>query len=230
MDWQILWKNNEDKTVRPLTDWICIGGGFGAVIFINLMTLNGFKLPLMVFPLLVILLTFSGTVYSGGDIRKILHLTPEKSISFLKFFRYFILMFICMFLANYATQLICRFLQIPLPQQPLVELARYGSWQDFFQVAATAVIFAPAAEELYFRGALFRRLHSVMPAFSAMGITAIFFAAAHANLYSAASLLIMSVFLSLEYLRTNSVRNCILFHACNNLIAMLQILFFRLMQ
>lgn len=216
-----------ERKDHAAADFICIIGGFCAVIFVVAMNSCGLELPLPVFPAIVIFLALTGALFSGEDVRKVLHLTPSEPTNFLKGIGYFLLMFISMTLANYITQWICCFLNVTLEPQTLVEEAKSGSWSDFFQIAATAVVFAPIAEELYFRGALFRRLKTVLPDFLCIGITAIFFAAAHANLQTMASLLIMSVFLSREYLRTNSVRNCILFHISNNLIAVIQILILR---
>lgn len=212
----------------PAADFICIAGGFAALIISSIARFYDFAFAEHLFPLTVILFTLAGASFTGNTVREVLHLTPETPTKPLYFSGYFILMFISMFAANFLTILICDFLHIELAPQQMVEEAKVCSWSEFFQTAATAIIFAPVAEELYFRGALFRRLKTVLPDFLSVGITAVIFAAAHGNMQVTASLLIMSVLLSREYSRTNSIRNCILLHACNNLIAVLQILYIRL--
>lgn len=213
---------------KAKADWICIAGGFGALVVLSLLEVYGFSLPLPALPLLVILLTLIGILIAGDQPKKLLHLEPCQPTKPLRFSGYFILMFISMFAANFLTQFAGKFFNIELPPQPLVVEAGSGSWLDFSEIVLTAFVFAPIAEELYFRGALFRRLNAVLPPFLSVGITALLFAAIHANIQTMASLLIMSIFLSREYLRTNSVQNCILLHACNNLIAVIQILIIRL--
>ena len=86
---------------------------------------------------------------------------------------------------------------------------------------ALAVIFAPIAEELLFRGWIYTSLRFRLGMWPAMVISALLFGLAH---YESTHLYALAVFplgLVLAALRerTGSTRTSMLFHAANNLIA-----------
>jgi len=78
------------------------------------------------------------------------------------------------------------------------------------------VIVAPVTEELLFRGIVLRGLLSRYPAWLAVGLAALLFAAGHVNPWQFVSAFWLGVAFGWFYVRTGSVFVCILGHAVSN--------------
>jgi membrane protease YdiL (CAAX protease family) len=105
-----------------------------------------------------------------------------------------------------------------IEEQKLVrDLAEAGGG-TFALFAAAAVLLAPLAEEIFFRGHLFRRLTLRRPAWQAHGITALLFAGIHLNPAALPIYALDSLGLSLAYARTRSLVVPIVAHGVLNLV------------
>jgi membrane protease YdiL (CAAX protease family) len=82
----------------------------------------------------------------------------------------------------------------------------------------TALVIAPVAEELIFRGYIFGLLCRYVGKWWALLISALFFAAIHAHIPSLAGLLALAITLSLVYEGTGSLWAPILMHSLFNAI------------
>lgn len=80
-----------------------------------------------------------------------------------------------------------------------------------------ATLVAPVAEELLFRGAIFRYLRTRVPHWLALLVPAVLFAALHGNWVSFAPLVVLAAIYSLGYERTGRIATPIVAHACFNL-------------
>jgi membrane protease YdiL (CAAX protease family) len=86
----------------------------------------------------------------------------------------------------------------------------------FLAVVFAGGVLAPIAEELYFRGFVFRSyLHTKGP-WVAYGATSLLFATLHLNLPALLPILVLSVLLCLAYHKTGSIIPSIVGHAVNN--------------
>lgn len=136
-------------------------------------------------------------------------------------------------LAGFVTFSICILLLIPVGlgwkvtleslgievvRQDLVAI--FGETDDhikLFALAFTAVVIAPLTEELVFRAGVYRFLRTRLPKWAALGITAVGFAALHANLAAFAPLLVLSLLFCLAYERTGSIWVSVVAHGLFNL-------------
>ena len=75
---------------------------------------------------------------------------------------------------------------------------------------------APIAEELYFRGYVFRSYLQTQRPWVAYGATSILFSILHLNLPALLPILVLSVLLCMAYRRTGSIIPSIVGHAVNN--------------
>lgn len=110
-------------------------------------------------------------------------------------------------------------------QEPIRLLREGGSPADRFLMYFMILVGAPVAEELVFRGAIFRYLHHRLPLFLALGVSGALFALTHYNLYSFAALMTLGVTLALSYRETNSLIAPMVLHTLfntTNLILILQ--------
>lgn len=89
-------------------------------------------------------------------------------------------------------------------------------WQGRLAVAVIAIVAAPLAEELIFRGCLYRILKQYGGRYFALGFSALIFAVIHAHLPSLGGLFILAVALALVYEYTGSLWAPILMHALFN--------------
>jgi membrane protease YdiL (CAAX protease family) len=86
----------------------------------------------------------------------------------------------------------------------------------FFAVLATGGLLAPIAEELYFRGFVFRSYLRTQSTPMAYGATSVLFAVLHLNWQALLPILVLSLLLCLAYRRTGSIIPSIVGHAVNN--------------
>ncbi len=104
--------------------------------------------------------------------------------------------------------------------QPAVEIYRdaslHGDWADMAAIAAGAVIMAPLAEELLFRGFIFGLLRGRLGVGAAVLLTSAAFAAFHINIEVVLPIFFVGVVLNLIYLRTGRLAYPILFHVLFN--------------
>lgn len=86
----------------------------------------------------------------------------------------------------------------------------------FLAVVMAGGIMAPIAEELYFRGFVFRSYLQTRSVWVAYGATSLLFATLHLNLPALLPILVLSVLLCLAYHKTGSIIPSIVGHAVNN--------------
>jgi membrane protease YdiL (CAAX protease family) len=91
-------------------------------------------------------------------------------------------------------------------------------WQ-FALVAFCTAVLAPIAEEIYFRGYVFRAYLEQKGPLQAYVLSSLLFAVAHLNLPALLPIFAVGLFLALLYHRTGSVVPGIIAHACNNAVA-----------
>jgi membrane protease YdiL (CAAX protease family) len=115
---------------------------------------------------------------------------------------------------------------IPVQQTLQMMLETRSVWVMRLAVIVTLVV-APIAEELLFRGFLQPALGRWMGRWSAILLSAAFFAAAHMDLYAMATLLILGLALAYVYDRTRSIAAPIALHMAFNGITLLSIFAFR---
>jgi uncharacterized protein len=103
--------------------------------------------------------------------------------------------------------------------QPLIQfLAQNPSLEDRLLLIGTALVIAPAAEELIFRGYIFGVLFRYVGKWWALLISAMVFAAIHAHIPSLAGLFALAITLTLVYEGTGSLLASILMHSLFNAI------------
>jgi membrane protease YdiL (CAAX protease family) len=95
-----------------------------------------------------------------------------------------------------------------------------------FVSAVVAILLAPIVEELFFRGFVLRTLYKHIGATWAIIITTLIFASLHFEFQAIVPLLILSLVLSVLFIRTKSIWPGIIFHILNNTIAFTVIYFF----
>ncbi len=114
---------------------------------------------------------------------------------------------------------------VSVARQHAVELVtRLTGSGWFFVFVASAVIFAPATEELLFRGGLFRLLRGRLPRWIAFVAPSLLFAAIHFHVPSFVPLAALGMIFSFAYERTGRIATPIVAHAlfnCNNLLMVL---------
>jgi membrane protease YdiL (CAAX protease family) len=97
-------------------------------------------------------------------------------------------------------------------------LAAVPPWLFALVVVAAAVV-APIAEEIYFRGYVFRAYYEQKGALQAYVFSAALFALVHLNLPAFFPIFAVGLFLAYVYRRTNSILPGMLAHAINNALA-----------
>jgi hypothetical protein len=114
---------------------------------------------------------------------------------------------------------------IAVARQNAVELVgRLAGTAWFFVFVASAVILAPAAEELLFRGGLFRVLRGRLPRWFAFVVPSLFFAAIHFHVPSFVPLAALGLIFSFAYERTGRIVTPIVAHALFNFNNLLMVL------
>ena len=108
----------------------------------------------------------------------------------------------------------------PDPEQPLVklfrELVRNGDMVGIVEVFVAAVIVAPCAEEILFRGYFYGVFKRYCGGFASAVFTAALFAAFHMNLASLPSLMVLALCLTIAYEATGCLLVSIAMHALFN--------------
>jgi membrane protease YdiL (CAAX protease family) len=89
----------------------------------------------------------------------------------------------------------------------------------FFAVVLAGGVLAPIAEEVYFRGFVFRSYLGTKGPIIAYGATSLLFATLHLNLPALLPILALSVIFCFAYQRTGSIVPSIIGHAVNNTMA-----------
>jgi len=118
-------------------------------------------------------------------------------------------------------------LGIPVNREPqeLVDIIASNASPAFFLIFFfLAVVLAPIAEELVFRGGIYRFLKSRCPRIAALLISALLFALLHGNLVSFGPLLFLGVALAVAYETTGDIRTPIFLHALFNAYQLFMIL------
>ena len=116
-------------------------------------------------------------------------------------------------------------LETPL-QEPVKILTHSSSITEKALVIFFAVLVAPVAEELFFRGGVYRFLKSRLPANLAVVMASAFFALSHFNLESLLPLFVLGWLLARLYERTGHIAAPMVFHALFNLAMILLTLAF----
>lgn len=94
-------------------------------------------------------------------------------------------------------------------------------------IAVFACLLAPLWEELFFRGILYPVVRRLLGAPLSIAVTALAFAAVHANLSQLAPLFVLGVLLAYLYERTHSLWSCIAAHAVFNSVSITALLVVR---
>jgi uncharacterized protein len=110
-------------------------------------------------------------------------------------------------------------------EQIMVDIYKTSVWPPLFWIAV--IIFAPAFEEVFFRGFVFEGFRqSRMGAAGAIIITSVAWALLHAlqyNLFDVGSILILGIVMGVVRLKTKSLWNTLIMHAMINLAATLEL-------
>jgi membrane protease YdiL (CAAX protease family) len=104
-----------------------------------------------------------------------------------------------------------------LPPQEIIGIFQAGG--NFFAIlllSLSAVILAPIAEEIIFRGCIYRFLKSQTQRPAAQLISGAVFASIHGNLLSFVPLTVVGVLLARVYEESGNIKAPIIFHACFN--------------
>jgi membrane protease YdiL (CAAX protease family) len=103
-------------------------------------------------------------------------------------------------------------------QTQLVDLqcVREFPLPGFLAVVLAGGVLAPIAEELYFRGFVFRTYLQTRGPLVAYGATSLLFAVLHLNLPALLPILILSLIFCYAYRRTGSIVPSVVGHALNN--------------
>ena len=104
----------------------------------------------------------------------------------------------------------------PEEQQAVRALRVAASWQNRVALAAAAILLAPIAEEMLFRGILYPAIKQAGYPRLALWGTSLLFAAVHANVLIFLPLLVLALALTALYERTNNLLAPITAHALFN--------------
>ena len=113
---------------------------------------------------------------------------------------------------------------LDLENQSLVVAVVEGSAELKIAIFASAVIIAPIAEEVIFRGVIYTCLKRYSERYFAAVASSILFALIHANLASFAPLFVLGMFFALAYEITGNLSVPVLMHSFFNLASLLFIL------
>lgn len=135
-----------------------------------------------------------------------------------KALKYFLLGLVLVFGTNLTINIIASFFDYSFDLQAAIELWRNlnGSLEIAIGLLVT-VILAPIAEELIFRGLLYRLFRSKMPIYLAVIASSAIFAFIHFSLFAFLALFFLSSLLCYIYERYGDLRLCMLVHCLFNL-------------
>lgn len=123
---------------------------------------------------------------------------------------------------NFAIAAIIVFGGVKIPGYQISEpiLPLFGTTDIALMVAAILIIvIAPILEEVFFRGFVLQGLVNKWGKYIGAIVTALIFAVLHLQFESFIPIFILSLILSLLFIRSKSIWPCILFHIINNSIA-----------
>jgi membrane protease YdiL (CAAX protease family) len=123
---------------------------------------------------------------------------------------------VCWWLQSVSVQALMR-LGFNVDEQDAVRLLRLADalWKQVL-MGGFAILLAPVAEELFFRGVLYPLLKQTVSRHLALWGTALLFALVHQNPASALPLLVLAVILALLYEWTDNLLACIVVHSFFN--------------
>lgn len=120
-----------------------------------------------------------------------------------------------------VSEWICRFLDIPWePQSLLKDFIEIESRDERVRFFVMAIILAPLAEEILFRGFLYAWLKSHWPRWMALLVTAVLFGAMHQHWPVFLPLFLLGILLGFLYELTGSLWTCIGLHALFNAVTL----------
>jgi uncharacterized protein len=119
-------------------------------------------------------------------------------------------------LASAAIQAVMQALGVRQTQLADLSCVREFPLLGFFAVVTAGGILAPIAEEVYFRGFIFRSYLETRGPLVAYGATSLLFATLHLNLPALLPILALSVIFCYAYQRTGSIVPSMVGHAVNN--------------
>lgn len=138
------------------------------------------------------------------------------------FFIFVINIFILSFLINYG---LMRVIHIPPSHQPIIILLLKQNHPGIISlIGIQAILLAPVAEELLFRGFLFRVIHSRISFFPAALISSMVFASLHKNLFIFLPLTCLGMAFAYAYKKSRNILFPILLHASYNAIMFLYVI------
>jgi len=107
---------------------------------------------------------------------------------------------------------------IAVEKQDVMEMLRHASPPMLiFVLIPLAALVAPIAEEIFFRGMLFRFLRTRVPRWVAFGVPAALFSASHVNLAASIPLFVLALVFSYGYERTGRIGTPMVAHSLFNL-------------
>ncbi len=121
-----------------------------------------------------------------------------------------------MFVASSLLEYLLSRLGIHQTQNALFESVRRASLREFALVLAAGAVLAPIAEEVYFRGFVFRAYLNQKGPWQAFLFSSGLFALVHLNLPALLPIFAMGLLLAYLYIRTGSIVPAIIAHGVNN--------------
>ncbi|HZO27892.1 MAG TPA: CPBP family intramembrane glutamic endopeptidase [Chloroflexota bacterium] len=115
-----------------------------------------------------------------------------------------------------AIQATMRAIGVQQTQLASLECVREFPFAGFLGVLLAGGVLAPIAEELYFRGYVFRSYRLTRSPIVAYGATSLLFATLHLNLPALLPILVLSLIFCYAYQRTGSIVPSMVGHALNN--------------
>jgi uncharacterized protein len=124
-----------------------------------------------------------------------------------------------LFLLIVAVELVLRALGVRQTQMESLDWLRGVPLWQYLLVAFAAAVLAPIAEEIYFRGYVFRAYLAQKGPLQAYLFSSVLFALVHLNLQAFVPIFVVGLFLAFLYQRTGSVLPGMIAHAFNNAVA-----------
>lgn len=151
-----------------------------------------------------------------------LHLLKALWIALPRFIRYVLLIGLVTYAWMEALELLIR-LELISEFAPQDAVLIFGAGENpiaLTALALLAIVLAPIAEEVIFRGCIYRFLKSEMPTTLAMLVSGAFFAVVHGNLMAFVPLMVVGFLLAYIYEKERSILVPICFHAYFNLLTL----------
>lgn len=152
-----------------------------------------------------------GVLISRSSFREVLRITPfPSSVLVPMIAALFGLWVVIIEILAFVTR------AIPIDQSMMEEMSKL-LFKSLWVGIPLVVVAAPVMEEALFRGIILRGLLERYPPGRAVVLNAVFFAAAHFNIWQLPASFGTGLFLGWVYLRTRSLVLCIMLHAFHNL-------------